>query len=89
MGQEMVMWKFQRGSQKWLGGNSSQIKDFIRDWNVSGSNERDPRIWKLQPATADAGFLIVYKDGSNDRYVPRWADLEDALLLSGNQTDQF
>lgn len=83
------MWKFQRGSQMWLGGNSSQIKDFIRDWNVSGSNERDPRIWKLQPATPDAGFLIVYKDGSNDRYVPRWADLEDALLLSGNQTDNF
>jgi hypothetical protein len=83
------MWKFQRGSQKWLGGNSSQIKDLPLPFPGTGRLKRDPRIWKLQPATPDAGFRIVYKDGSNDRYVPRWADLEEALLLSGNQTDDF
>lgn len=78
------MWKFQRGSQMWLGGNSSQIKTLPK-----ADGTRDPRIWKLQPATADAGFLIVYKDGSNDRFVPRWADLENALLLSGSEPDNF
>ena len=79
------MWKFKKGSQEFLGNHSGIIRHYLG----YRPEERDPRIWKLQPLTADAGFRIVYKDGGNDRYVPRWADLEDALLLSGNQADNF
>lgn len=79
------MWKFKEGSQEFLGNHGGTIKGYLGYY----PDERDPRIWKLEPVNADAGFRIVYKDGSNDRYVPRWADLEEALLLRGNQTDNF
>ena len=81
----MVMWKFKEGSQEFLGNHSGIIKSY----KGYRPDERDPRIWKVEPATADAGFLIVYKDGSNDRYVPRWANLGEALLLSGSEPDNF
>jgi len=76
------MWKFKRHLGADIGKNSSQIKRV-------GTIDLFGRIWKLEPANSDAGFLIVYRDGSNSRYVPRWADLEDALSLRGDEEDRF
>jgi len=80
------VWKFKRGENLFLGSHSGKIKDISR---LDAKGERDPRIWKLQPVTPEAGFRIVYQDGNLDRFVPRWADLEKALELQSHENDNF
>ena len=87
------MWKFRRRMGEYYSNNSAQIKRvggyYSNIFENHDSKNYYGRIWKLEPANPDAGFLIVYKDGSNSRYVPRWADLEDALSLRGDEEDRF